>query len=381
MRRPSAAPLLALSLLGLLAAGAAAQTLLIDRIVVRINDRIATMVDFQRMLAERRQGILADPGLSETQRQQELEAAGRVVLTDIYEQLLLLSRADQLGARVTEADVDRQLGQTRERMGLQTDEQMQQALAASGLTEAGLRDRMRENLLVQEVMGREVHPRLRVSEDELRRYYREHAAELSNPAAVRLQDVVVLDEGRSPAEAGAIAEGLHDAIAAGASVEDAAAKAPAGATQVVDLGWVNAGDLDADLDKAVWALGPGGVTPPVRGRGGLHVVKVFEQREAALRPFDEVKEQIAARVEQSQLATEYPAYLRELEARSYVSLKVPPEAEGFKGLAPQSEAPDALEGLRELGAPAAKAGAPAPADSPAAPAGDAAATPTPPPPG
>ncbi len=379
MRRPFAAPLLAIPLLAV-AAAAAAQTMLINRIVVRVNDRIATMVDFQSQLAERRQAILAEPSLTDSRRQQALAEAGRQVLTDIYSDLLLLSRADQLAARVTDADVERAMATQRERMGLETEEQMQQALAASGLTEERLRERMRENLMVQEVMGREVHPRLRVSEDELRRFYREHAADFTNPAAVRLQEIVVIEaEGRDPATVGATARRVHDEIAAGAPVEEVAKKGAAdGSLQFIDLGWVNAGDLDAALEEAAWALQPGGVTAPVRGRGGLHVAKVLERREPTLRPFDEVKEQIAARVEQTRLAAEYPAYMRELEERSYIVLKVPPEAEGFTGLGADSQAPDALQGLRELSPAKPAPAAPEAPEAPATPTPAPAATPPPP---
>ncbi|HEV8238618.1 MAG TPA: peptidyl-prolyl cis-trans isomerase [Thermoanaerobaculia bacterium] len=382
-REPLRALIFALPLLALLPASLAAQTLLIDRIVVRINDRIATMMDFEKQLAERRQGIASDPSLTDTQRQHALDEAGREVFTDIYQSLLLLSRADQLGARVTEVDVDKALATTRERMGLQTEEQMQQALQASGLTEEALHERLRENLLVQEVMGREVHPRLRVSEDELRRYYREHADEFTNPAAVRLQEVVVLQDEQNPDAVAALAKRMHDEIAAGKKPEDVVGKG----TQLVDLGWVNRGDLDAELEKAAWALQPGGVTQPVRGRGGMHIVKLLERREPVVRPFDEVKDQISGKVEQSRLATEYPGYLRELEARSYIVLNVPPEAEGFKGLQAESQAPDALEGLRELSPtkapakPSAQRPATPPASQPAIAPPPAQPAATPPPPG
>ncbi len=342
-----ALPLLLAGAALLPAAAAFAQTLLIDRIVVRVNDRIATMMDFQRQLADRKQAILADPGMPDPRRQELLQEAGRDVLTDMYQELLLLSRADQLGARATDADVDKALAQTRERMNLQDDAQFQRALQDGGLTEEGLRDRLRQNILVQEVMGREVHPRLRVDEDEIRRYYREHAADFTNPEGVRLQDVVVLEEGRDADAVAATAREVHAALAGGKAAEEVV-KEHGAATQLVDLGWVNAGDLDAELEKAAWGLQPGGVTAPVRGRGGLHVVKLLERRAAAVRSFDEVKEQVAARLEQSHLGVEYGKYLRELEGRSYITLKVPPEAEGFTGLAAAGEAPTGNEGLEEL---------------------------------
>ena len=365
-RAPAALPLLLLLAAATLPAAAAAQTLLVDRIVVRVNDRIATMIDFQRQLADRRQAILAEQGLPDTRRQQLLSEAGRDVLTDIYQELLLLSRADQLGARASEADVDKSVAQTRERMGLQDEAQYRQALAAGGLTEDGLRDRMRQNILVQEVMGREVHPRLRVEEDELRRYYREHADEFTNPEAVRLQDVVVLDEGGDAAAVAARAREIHAALAAGAPPGEVVDK-QGGAAQLVDLGWVTAGDLDAELEKAAWALQPNQVSPPVRGRGGLHVVKLVDRRAPAVRPFDEVKEQIGGKLEQAKLAVEYQAYLRELEARSYIALKVPPEAEGFTGLGAGADAPGADAGLEELAPPPTPKPAATPPAAPAQP--------------
>ena len=376
MRQPSAAFTLALLALGLLPAAGVAQTLLIDRVVVRVNDRIATMIDFERQLADRKAALAGDQAISDTRRQQALESAGRDVLTDMYQELLLLSRADQLGARIAESDVDKAIAGTRERMGLESDEQYQQALAAGGLSEAGLRDRLRQNLLVQEVMGREVQPRLQVGEDELRRYYREHPADFTLPAAVRLHELVVLEEGRDAQQVAANAAALRAEILGGTAIEEVARKGAAAGTttSLVDLGWVNAGDLDRDLEKAAWEMQPGGVTAPIPGRGGLHLVKLLERRAAALRPFDEVKEQITVRLQQTLMAKEYQSYLRELEARSFIALKVPPEAEGFAGLGAETEAPDALQGLREL----APAKPPAPA-APAPPAPKPATAPTTPP--
>jgi parvulin-like peptidyl-prolyl isomerase len=148
---------------------AAGQTILVDRIVARVNDRMVTLNDFERNLADKRQAVMADPSLPDTQRQQLLDTLGRTTLAEMYEELLLLSRADQLSAKVIESDVDKALTQTKERMGLKTDQQYQQALASSGMNEEMLRDRLRRNLLVQEVMGREVQPRLKIGEEDLRR--------------------------------------------------------------------------------------------------------------------------------------------------------------------------------------------------------------------
>jgi hypothetical protein len=132
-------------------------------------------------------------------------------------------------------------------------------------------------------------------------------------------------------------------------------------TSLVDLGWVQKGDLDLDLEKASWDLPLGGVTAPIRGKGGLHIIKLSERRAAVLRGFDDVKEQVAAKIEQSRMAAEFRKYLRELEERSYIALKVPPEAEGFKGLSSigEEEVPGTGTSLGDVPAQATPTAAPA----------------------
>ena len=350
MRRSLASCLL---LALLLPALAGAQTFLVNRIVLRVNDRIATLAQFQTALAERRAAILGAQDLDEERRRELLSTAGRRVLAEMYEELLLLSRADQMIVTVSDAELEGAVGQTRERMGLGDDAQFQQALAASNITEQQLRDRLRKNLMVQEVIGREVQPRVKIDEEELRKVWRDDQESFAVPEAVHLSDVVVLEEGRAAAEVAATAREVRAEILAGTPVADVARRfAAAGkTTEVVDLGWVERGDLDPAIAEAAWALEPGGVSQPVAGRGGLHVLQLVERRAAAVRPFEEVKEAIEARERQMRMGEVYRDYLEEIEGRSYVHMQLPPEAEGFRGLdedAPEEAAVDDAPALDDV---------------------------------
>jgi hypothetical protein len=161
--------------------------------------------------------------------------------------------------------------------------------------------------------------------------------------------VVIADKRPKPRRREHGAEGAQACSRDGTAAEDVAKTLSAdGVTvRVVDLGWVQKGDLDPELDRAAWALQKDQVTAPVQGRGGLHVVKQLDHRAAALRPFDEVKEQIQGVLEQQRMGAEYGKYLRELEQRSYIALTVPPEAEGFRGLAEGQTSPFG-QGLGEV---------------------------------
>ena len=328
-----------------LASPARAQTYLVNRIVLRVNDRIVTLNDFQTALVERRSAIAAAQELDEERRRELLSSAGRRVLSEMYEEQLLLSRADQMIVTVTEAELDQAIAQTRERMGLQDDAQFRQALAASGISEAELRNRLRKNMLVQEVMGREVGPRVELTEEDLRQVWRESQDEYSVPEAVHLNDVVVLDHGQPSATVMETAREVRAEIVGGTPITDVARRFAAEnkTTEVVDLGWVERDELDPALAEAAWALQPGGVSEPLPGRGGLHVVQLVERRPASVRAFEEVKGEIEQRERQNRMGEVYRDYLAEVEARSYVHMQLPPEAEGFQGLAEDAPAEAAVD--------------------------------------
>jgi peptidyl-prolyl cis-trans isomerase SurA len=358
----------------LLPLAASAQTFLVNRIVLRVNDRIATLIDFQRQLGERRQAVLTAPDLDAERRQALLADLGRTVMAEMYEELLLLSRADQLGAKTTQIEVDEAVASMRQRMGLTSDEEYHRSLQSAGLTDKSLRERLRRNLLVQQVIGREVQSKITLEEEELRRVWRDNPEAFTLPPAVRLQDIVVLSEGRDPAAVATTAAQLHAELAAGATMEEVARRGAAAGTttDLVDLGWVERGDLDPALERAAWDLPVGGVSPPVEGRGGLHVLRLAERRAASMRPFEEVKQALEARERQRRMTIEYGKYLRDLEQRAHVVMRVPPEAEGFRGLAdagPELELPPEPS----EGAATAPAAAPAAVTDPAqaaAPTGD-----------
>jgi hypothetical protein len=115
----------------------------------------------------------------------------------------------------------------------------------------------------------------------------------------------------------------------------------------VDLGWVDVGDLDKDLEEAVWGLQAGEVSKSVRARGGVHVLIVDEREEARLRSFVEVQEEIAAIERARLMEEEVSEYMEELKAKSYIVVNPPPEAAGFRASLSSAAAPD-LGGLGTL---------------------------------
>lgn len=328
--------LLALPLLALLLLPAALRAELVNKVVLRVNDQIATLYDYEQRRSGMAQEILRQQDLSDEERRQLMSQVGELAFKDMFEELLIESRAEQLGVEVAEGQIDQQVGQMKQNFGIENDEQFVAALAQSGMTEPMLRERLRRDMRAREVMGREVQSRIQLDEDDLRRLYQKNREEFRQPEQLQLREVVVLEEGGLPTaeERTALAGAIQQAVAGGKPLADVVAEpAQKGHTSnVIDIGWVSPGDLDPSLESAVWKLAPGTLTEPVAGRGGLHLLQVVERREARIPSFAEVQEQIRMREQRRRMQDEVASYMVELEKKSLIVAEPPPGAEGFRRL-------------------------------------------------
>ncbi|HVS00821.1 MAG TPA: peptidyl-prolyl cis-trans isomerase [Thermoanaerobaculia bacterium] len=330
-----------LSLLLLAATGLQADVL--NSVVLRVNDRIATLYDYQQQRQDAMREVASRNDLSAEDRRRMLAQLPELVFRNLYEQLLLESRADQLGIVVPQQQVDAYIADMRERMQLASDEDLKNALAQSGLTLELLRVQVRENIRLQEVRGREIRPRIQIDEQDLRRYYSANREQFRLPEQLQVREVVVLESSSlSLEERHALADRIRSEVAAGKPFADVIAEPAAqGLTSnVVDFGWISKGDLDPNLEGAIWILHAGTVSTPVEGRGGLHVLEVVDRSESHIPPFGEVAEQIQQREQNRLYREEIPKYLKELEERSLIVADPPAEAAGFRRLlttAPEGE--------------------------------------------
>lgn len=339
--------LLVLCLLLPMASVGAAQ---VNEIVLRVNDRIATTYDYESERMERFVAIQQADSLTEERKQELLASLGETVMKDIFEQLLMLSRADQLKIQISPSEIEDAVGRTMENFGIKNQAEFQAALQSSGMTEAKLRARLEKTLLTQQVMGQEVYSRVSLDEEDLRRYYQSHAEDFQVPQRLNLQEVVVLESsGLNDEDLALLAEEIRQQLSTGRDIEEVIApyREEGVSTGVVDLGWVEVGDLNQDLEQAVWGLETGGVSPAVEARGGLHILVVAEREEARLLDFLEVQDQIRS-IEQGRLMQdEMEKYIAELKNNSYVVANPPPEAAGFRASLASSQ-PSELDAFRDI---------------------------------
>ena len=319
-----------------------------NRVVLRVNDRIVTLYEYQRAVAEQIRQIRNAPGLTDPRRQELLGEVGRAIMKTMFEEQLILSRADQLAVVIDESDVEQQIRATWERFGIETEEQFRDALAQSGMREEDYRERTRIELRANIVRGREVAPRIDLADEDLRRFYRDNEERFAIPERARFEEVVIL-EGVVPADRmEPLASLARTRLTAGTEATEVVEGLGEGAT-AVDVGWVTPGDLAAELDAVAWDLQPGDVADAVAARGGLHVLKMLEREPASVQPFEDVREAIEREERGRLFDEEYLLYVEELADAAYIVERLPEEAVGYRPVATQSLDSDALGLLSRFG--------------------------------
>ncbi|MDE2977871.1 MAG: SurA N-terminal domain-containing protein [Acidobacteriota bacterium] len=319
-----------------------------NRVVLRVNDRIVTLYEYQRAVAVQIRDIRNAPGLTDLRRQELLGESGRMIMKALFEEQLILSRADQLAVVVDESDVDEQIRTMWDRAGIENEEQFQDALAQQGMREQDFRDQMRKQLRSNIVRGREVAPRVDLADEDLRGFYRDNEERFAISERARLEEVVIL-EGVVPADRMApLASLARTRLMSGEAAADVAEGLGEGAT-AVDVGWITPGDLAAELDAVAWDLQTGEVAEAVTARGGLHVLKMLEREPASVQPFEDVRDAIERQERGRLFDEEFTLYMEELADAAYIVERLPEEAVGYRPVATQSLDVDALGLLSRFG--------------------------------
>jgi peptidyl-prolyl cis-trans isomerase SurA len=127
----------------------------------------------------------------------------------------------------------------------------------------------------------------------------------------------------SDAEAEARLQGLRERIVNGADFGELAKanSADLSAAKGGDLGWLNPGDTVPEFERAMNALQPGELSPPVRSPFGWHLIRVDERR---LQDVTDERKRAAVRaaLRQRKADEAYEDWLRQLRDSTYVDYRL-----------------------------------------------------------
>jgi parvulin-like peptidyl-prolyl isomerase len=181
---------------------------------------------------------------------------------------------------------------------------------AARMREQKLREKVREDLLYEAVVGQEVLDRIQVTEAEIAAYYQEHAAELGGRSLKFYQIVTADREGADAVLARLEAGEDFEELARSLSI---APEGPAGGLVEVP----GSEDLPADLAAALQGLSVGEVAGPVETDYGFHLLTIKEKPgEDTVPPLALVRDRIHDILFEEKSASEREKWLAGLWAKA-----------------------------------------------------------------
>jgi parvulin-like peptidyl-prolyl isomerase len=278
---------------------------------------------------------LALDTLKEQYSGKELEDRVRAVLTgrlnQLIEKKLLLCEAkramtkEEIRKEQVDKDLDRVVKDLIDQAGSLL--QLKKLLASKGESLEQAKERRREELLIEEVLRRNVLPYVAVSPREIRDYYRTHVDGFSQKKQVKFRQILIrFSEYETKEQARKVADGLLEKLRAGVSFETLAQEQSRDPYAKQGGLWANGefvskGTVLKEMDDVIFSLPAKQVSPVVESSQGYHILLVEEIKPDRVVPFDEAQEQIRRGLAEERWSRRYTEYLAELRAKAYIETK------------------------------------------------------------
>jgi peptidyl-prolyl cis-trans isomerase SurA len=298
----------------------------VEEIVARVNNDIISLSDFQKSGQSLAQEVQQDcQNCPAAQIQTRVKDRQKNLLRDMIDQQLLIQRAKDMGISV-ETDLVKRLDEVRKQNNLPTMEDLEKAVEAQGIVWEDYKTQMRNSLLTQSVISKEVGGRMEIGNDEVKQYYEAHKQEFNRPEEVELAEIFLSTEGKSPEEVAAVrtkAEDLHSRLGKGEDFSQIAKRYSEGSTAEDGghLGVFQRGQLAKQLEDTVFGLDKGQTTDVIQTKTGFEALKVLDHYQAGLQPLEKVEGEITNEIYRHKMDPALRDYLAELREESYVQVK------------------------------------------------------------
>jgi peptidyl-prolyl cis-trans isomerase SurA len=292
----------------------------VERIVAKVNGEIITLSELELEVQQtiERLGPAPTPE-EEVKRKTELE---KQMLNRMIDNMLVMQVAEERGLKVPSRFFDEWKKNVMEQMKITTDEDFVRQVELQGTSVEALKKQFEEGLLMQEVRRMEVDSKVSVSEPEIQERYRQHIKDYTEPAKVRIREIVVKFDATNEVEKGQKVREILQEIQQGADFAEMARMHSESSSRDAggDLGFFNKGELTAVLDAAAFSLAPGQVSDVIRMDSAFYIVKVEEKTEEKVKPLEEVRSEVADAIFQDKMSVQLDRYVKGLRERAIVEV-------------------------------------------------------------
>jgi parvulin-like peptidyl-prolyl isomerase len=230
-----------------------------------------------------------------------------IYLDRLVEDKLILQQALKLGFKANDAAIEDRIKEMKMRAG--SPRVFDQALRSQALSLNDMRQKLREQFVVYELIRQQVKEKVQVSPKEIAEYFEEHRGEYLTSETAVVDSIFVPDK-ESVAE-------VQSALAGGKDFSEAAATFSKRSNIVL----VPRGQFKKDLEDFIFGLAPGKPSEPFAVDDGFYIFLLKEIKPPSSQSLSEVKNTIKKKLEAQKTHQAMREFIESLKDKAYISLR------------------------------------------------------------
>ena len=190
-------------------------------------------------------------------------------------------------------------------MGLDKNDEVQTKIVS-------LMKEVTERVLIEALIKQEILDKVVVTDEEAKAYYDEHKEEFKDKEKVKIRQIIAATE----EEAQEILQELEN----GADFAELASR-KSNNQSGGDPGYIERGKMPAVLENIYFSLEVGEISDAVKTNQGYYIVKLEGKKEAAIKEFYEVSDDIKSKLIVGKQREEHQKWLRQLEEKAEIEVR------------------------------------------------------------
>jgi peptidyl-prolyl cis-trans isomerase SurA len=233
----------------------------------------------------------------------------------------------ELGLTVTDKEVDQAMERIKKSSGL-SQENFEADVKRTGMTMDLVRQNIRDQLNRMKLVEKTMRPRIIISKDAIRAYYKEHLDEYKVENKIHLRNILLLiPSGATEGDIQGIikqANEITEKIKAGLDFSEAARtfSKDRNARTGGDMGLLLSSDLAKVIRGALKDLEEGEITQPLRLGQTVQILQLVQRLDQEDKIFIRAQKDIQEILEQQELKKRFEKWFEEIRTKSVIEIKL-----------------------------------------------------------
>lgn len=279
-------------------------------VIAKVNDEYILKSDYDYQVAQVKSALEANgQDFSKDEGKKILEEIKKQVLDAMINDKIALQQAEKEGVSLSDEEFRDAMNSLEEYHGGK--DALDKYISQQGLDRDSFEKSVKEQLIINKFKDK-ITADVKVTDEEIKKFYEENKAMFELPAPEIRASHILVDTQEE-------AEKILAEIKAGADFAELAkkySKDPATKDIGGDLGYFSKGKMDAEFEKAAFALKTGQVSDVVKTSFGYHIIKVTGERNSL--SFEDAESYIKSHLEDSKREDEFNKNIEEWKKQAKI---------------------------------------------------------------